>query len=109
MGNQSLRTPQLDADNDKGTPQERLSIVRSEPVMRPTSDSRIRMADGTFHGAMLACGVAVIGLLALIVYELISSSSLSLQAFGWHFFTTQNWDPVNNEFGARASGYGTRV
>ncbi len=109
MGNQSLRTAQPGADNDQGTPQERLSIVRSEPVIRATSDRRIRAADGTFHGAMLACGMAVLGLLALIVYELISSSSLSLQAFGWHFFTTQNWDPVNNEFGALSFVYGTLV
>ena len=107
MENRSLQMPEL--NRDKQIPPPRLSIVRSPSVIRPTSDFRIQLADGSFHGAMLACGAAVIGLLGLIVFELVTSSRLSLHAFGWKFFTSQMWDPVNDQFGALPFIYGTVV
>lgn len=58
---------------------------------------------------MLACGVCVLGLVGVIVYELISKSSLSLHAFGWKFFFQSEWDPVNEQFGAWPFVYGTIV
>ena len=47
---------------------------------------------------MTGCGVAVLGILALIVYELITRSSLSWHAFGSKFFGASDWDPVNELF-----------
>jgi phosphate transport system permease protein len=107
MENRSLQIPRLGPNKDVS--ERRLAIVRNPSVIRPTSDSRIRFADGTFHGAMLACGLAIIGLLALIVYELLSSSGLALHTFGWKFFVSQSWDPVNDQFGALPFIYGTIV
>src|SRR5574337_991578 len=107
MENRSLQIPRISPENE--LPPRRLAIVRSPSVMRQTSDFRIRLADGSFHGAMMVCGIAVIALLVLIVFELVSSSSLSLHAFGWKFFVTQSWDPVNDEFGALPFIYGTLV
>jgi len=107
MENRSLQMPDLHRDKDISP--SRLSIVRSPSVIRPTSDFRIRLADGTFHAAMLACGGAVVALLALIVYELVSASGLSIHAFGLKFFVSQNWDPVNDQFGALPFVYGTLV
>ncbi len=58
---------------------------------------------------MLACGLAVLGLLVLIVYELVTRSALSWHAFGFKFFSGSDWDPVNEQFGALPFVYGTLV
>ena len=66
-------------------------------------------SDQAFYLAMLACGLSVLALVALIVYELISKSNLTLHAFGWRFFFRSEWDPVNERFGAWPFVYGTIV
>jgi phosphate transport system permease protein len=58
---------------------------------------------------MTLCGLAILGLLVLIVYELISASSLSWHAFGFKFFAGSDWDPVRELFGALPFIYGTLV
>jgi phosphate transport system permease protein len=68
-----------------------------------------RRADAAFFYAMLACGCSVLALVGLIVYELITKSSLSWHAFGWKFFFRSDWDPVNDQFGALPFVYGTIV
>jgi phosphate transport system permease protein len=66
-------------------------------------------ADRLFSFSMLACAVSILGLLALIVYELVARSQLSWHAFGWSFFVGHDWDPVNESFGALPFIYGTLV
>ena len=68
-----------------------------------------RLPDEAFRYAMLACGLSVAVVLGLIFYELVRNSSLSLHQFGWKFFITSTWDPVNNVFGALPFIYGTIV
>ena len=68
-----------------------------------------RIADGIFHLAMLSCGLCVLALVGLIIYELITGSSQSWHAFGWKFFFGSDWDPVNERFGALPFVYGTIV
>ena len=51
---------------------------------------------------MMVCGLAVLGVLVLIVYELVSGSRLSWHAFGFKFFAGSDWDPVSEQFGASA-------
>ncbi len=58
---------------------------------------------------MTLCGLAVLGVLTLIVYELISGSNLSWHAFGFKFFAGSDWDPVSEKFGAMPFIYGTLV
>src|ERR1700729_2183734 len=58
---------------------------------------------------MALCGVAILGILGLIVYELITHSSLSWHAFGFKFFARSDWDPVNESFGALPFIYGTLI
>ncbi|MGH9495819.1 MAG: phosphate ABC transporter permease subunit PstC [Candidatus Sulfotelmatobacter sp.] len=65
--------------------------------------------DRIFKSAMTACGLAVLGILALIVYELVLRSGLSWHAFGFKFFASSNWDPVSEQFGALPFIYGTLV
>jgi len=65
--------------------------------------------DNVFRIAMTVCGLAVLGLLVLIVYELMLRSGLSWHAFGFKFFADSEWDPVNEHFGALPFIYGTLV
>src|SRR5258708_2970214 len=65
--------------------------------------------DRIFEGAMLACGLAVLGLLVLLVYELVTRSALSWHAFGFRFFSGSDLDPVNEQFAAFPFIYGTLV
>ena len=67
------------------------------------------LADRVFGWAILACALVVLGILALIVWQLVARSQLSWQAFGWKFFGGQDWDPVNDHYGALPFVYGTLV
>jgi len=66
-------------------------------------------ADRVFKSAITACGLAVLGVLCLIVYELVRGSGLSWHAFGFKFFVGSDWDPVSEKFGALPFVYGTLV
>jgi phosphate transport system permease protein len=68
-----------------------------------------RQADTVFFYAMVACGFSVIAIVGLIVYELVTKSSLSWHAFGLKFFFRSEWDPVNDQYGALPFVYGTIV
>ena len=68
-----------------------------------------RFTDTGFQFLMLACGLSLLGIVGLIVFELIDKSHQSLHQFGWRFFTGTNWDPVAGEFGALPFIYGTVV
>ncbi len=67
------------------------------------------MADRVFFFSVLACGLCVLAIVGLIVYELVTKSDLSWHAFGWKFFFRSEWDPVREEFGAWPFVYGTIV
>jgi phosphate transport system permease protein len=82
------------------------AAARSGPLVS-TRDRR--WPDRLFFVAMLACGCSVLALVGVIVYELITKSSLSWHAFGWKFFFRSEWDPVNDQFGALPFVYGTVV
>jgi phosphate transport system permease protein len=79
---------------------------QSEPLIM-AGDSHV--ADRFFYFAMLGCGLCVLGLVGVIVYELATKSTLSWHAFGWKFFFRSEWDPVNEQFGAWPFVYGTVV
>jgi phosphate transport system permease protein len=79
---------------------------RPGPLLRASSGE---VPDRIFQSAMTVCGLAVLGVLVLIVYELASRSSLSWHAFGFKFFGGSDWDPVNEKFGALPFIFGTIV
>ena len=68
-----------------------------------------RWPDQLFRYAMWVCAMSVLVILALIVYELVLNSRLSWNAFGFRFFSGQEWDPVQEHFGALPFIYGTLV
>ncbi len=74
-------------------------------LLGPTGE----VGDRVFKIAMLLCGLAVLGTLVLIVYELVLRSGPSWHAFGFKFFAGRDWDPVNEKFGALPFVYGTLV
>lgn len=53
--------------------------------------------------------LSVFVLIALTGYELAHGSSIALKKFGWHFLTSSEWDPVNDQFGALPFIFGTLV
>jgi phosphate transport system permease protein len=63
-------------------------------------DWSLRLMTGAF-GLLLVAIVAGIGV------ELYRESTLSIQKFGWSFWTTETWDPVSGEFGAFPFIWGT--
>src|ERR1700735_4381551 len=65
--------------------------------------------DRIVKSAMTLCGLAVIGVLVLIVDELVSGSRLSWHAFGFKFLAGSDWNPVSEQFGALPFIYGTLV
>src|SRR5256885_2986600 len=75
----------------------------------PANRDRVEIGDHVFSFALLLCGLAVLGLLVLIVYELVRHSGPSWHAFGFKFFAGHDWDPVNEQFGALPFVYGTLV
>src|SRR5689334_12672577 len=68
-----------------------------------------KWGDRTFHALVLFAALSVLAVVTLIIYELRDQSQLSIHQFGWKFFTTGNWDPVNGDFGATPFIYGTLV
>ena len=107
MANRALGAPRLPGPEPVSEQTVTAKVQsRSVPLLR---DADTRFADGTFHLLMLGCGVAVLVLVALIMYELITGGSLAWHAFGWKFFLGRDWDPVNDQFGALTFVYGTLV
>lgn len=66
-------------------------------------------ADATFRSLVIMCAVALVAVVGLILFELISQSRLSLSKFGFSFLIKSVWDPVAEEFGALPLVYGTIV
>src|SRR3954468_11570774 len=89
----------------------RVASESSKQVRRiPTRPAALsRMADAAFRYATLLCAASILGIVALIFYELIDKSKLSIGQFGWKFFSGTNWDPVAGDFGALPFVYGTLV
>ena len=107
MANRALGAPRLPGPEPVSEQTVTAKVQsRSVPLLR---DADTRFADGTFHLLMLGCGVAVLVLVALIIYELITGGSLAWHAFGWKFFLGRDWDPVHDQFGALTFVYGTLV
>src|SRR2546422_6517788 len=106
MGNRALGAPRLTGSQPIGKREVAVERSQAEPLIKV---GRSPWPDHIFYIAMLACGLCVLALVGLIVYELITKSNLSWHAFGWKFFFRSEWDPVNSQFGALPFVYGTIV
>jgi phosphate transport system permease protein len=107
MANPALPRPDMPGPQPlEGTKVTSASVQRTQPLLQ-TSGGEV--PDRIFKSAMTVCGLAVIGVLVLIVYELVSGSGLSWHAFGFKFFAGSDWNPVSEQFGALPFIYGTLV
>jgi phosphate transport system permease protein len=107
MSNQALPRPHFEApEPERGSK----ASLRAETNTVPLLQGKVsELPDDLFGWGMRLCGFAVIALLGLIVYQLVVGSQLSWHAFGWKFFGTQDWNPVEDQFGALPFIYGTLV
>jgi len=90
------------------------AAAQPEPGLSIQSRSKIRssrsiVADASFKSLVIVCAAAVLVIVGLIVYELLTQSHLSTYKFGFRFLTKQIWDPVAEDFGALPFIYGTIV
>lgn len=108
MANRALHRPDMPGPQPVETNNVSAGPVAVRPIL-PVRASSGETGDKIFKFAMLLCGLAVLGTLALIVYELILRSGPSWHAFGFKFFAGSEWDPVNEKFGALPFIYGTLV
>ena len=82
----------------------------SETLNRRTSRgffARLRGGDEISYLITLACTVATLLIVALIVYELWVNSQATFKTFGFKFLTTSVWDPNADVYGAWPFIYGT--
>src|SRR5208282_4076445 len=98
MSNQALPQPRFNAPGPERGSKAALKIeARTTPLL----DGKVSEIPDVFFGwAMRLCGVAVVALLGLIVYQLVVGSELSWHAFGWKFFGQSDSHPVEDQYGA---------
>jgi phosphate transport system permease protein len=92
-------------------------LVPEEKAVSPPMASMVparrarekHLSDRIFFWTLRCAGLGVVLLLLLIGFFLFQASRPALAHFGWSFLTSQNWDPVSQEFGALAVVYGTVV
>jgi phosphate transport system permease protein len=68
-----------------------------------------RAIDVGFRWITLAVAVGVAVILVLVTWEVALEASPAIQQFGFRFFTTTNWNPVQDQYGAWPFIYGTIV
>src|SRR5579862_753476 len=107
MANRALGAPRLTGPQPVSGQAVTASAGTQVQSLITAGDSR--RADAAFFYAMVVCGLSVLAIVGLIVYELITKSSLSWHAFGLKFFFRSEWDPVNDQYGALPFVYGTIV
>jgi phosphate transport system permease protein len=71
--------------------------------------SRLRDGDEIARLITFLFAASVVLITVILVYQLWINSALPRQKFGLHFFVTQVWDPVMDEYGALPFVYGTLV
>ncbi len=70
---------------------------------------RLVAGDAIAYLLTLLAAATIFMITAVIFYQLYAQSALPREKFGWHFLTTQTWDPVAGQFGALPFIYGTVV
>jgi len=67
------------------------------------------LADWLFKACTLVFAVIVLVLLGGVIVALVDGAWPALRHFGWGFVTSEAWNPVTENFGAKAPMYGTLV
>lgn len=92
------------------TPAEPIKTGQLEPHPRSRLNFKESIvADRAFRVMVIACAVALVATVGLILFELVLQSHLSMSKFGFKFLVKTVWDPVSDDFGALPAIYGTLV
>jgi len=75
----------------------------------PLKQERKRFGDDFFKYFTMGIASLVLVIIVLVVYQLVTSSSLSIAKFGLGFITSSTWDPVAETFGALPMIWGTVI
>ncbi|MFZ3018660.1 MAG: phosphate ABC transporter permease subunit PstC [Gallionella sp.] len=78
-------------------------------LLREASLKRQTLLDMLFRGITRVSAFGVLVLLAAIIGSLVIGSMPAIEAFGFGFLTSPDWDPVNDKFGALIPIVGTLV
>jgi phosphate transport system permease protein len=78
-------------------------------LLREASLKRQTLLDMLFRGITRISAFGVLILLAAIIGSLVVGSMPAIEAFGFGFLTSPDWDPVNDQFGALIPIVGTLV
>ena len=88
-------------------------VNNPSPLQNPFIDvpqnAARRLADRATKTAALGGVLLTMSILAIIFIVLIHGSWMALSQIGWHFFTTQAWNPVpgRDKYGVLSFLYGT--
>lgn len=86
-------------------PQSTPPSTKSKIILPPISS----WAEGLFRWLVTIMAYSLFALVAIVLWELLRGSWPALHVFGFHFFTSSDWDPVQKKFGALPFVYGTLV
>ncbi len=68
-----------------------------------------RILDGSFRYLTLVCALVIIGIVVFLLAELTRTSLPTIHKFGARFLIIDDWDPVNDSYGALPFLFGTFV
>jgi phosphate transport system permease protein len=68
-----------------------------------------RLGDPVLKALSLTAAVGGMVLIVALVYKVVQEASPAISTFGLSFITTQDWNPVTDQFGAATFIYGTAV
>lgn len=83
------------------------SLSKSSALAAVAEAHRGRTGDRLFFLLTLAMALSVVVLIGLIGWELFAHSKLAREKFGFHFFVSSEWNPVEEKYGAWPFIYGT--
>ena len=78
-------------------------------AIRSTLPAGVRWPDISFRWLALLAAVTILGLIALVGWELYQGSRLAIGHFGPRFLVNSTWNPVTDEYGAWPFIFGTLV
>jgi phosphate transport system permease protein len=85
------------------------SVVSDESASRARALARMRFSDVSFRHLTRIAAIGVLLLLSGVILSLIIGSMPAIRKFGLHFLTSEEWNPVTDDYGGVASIYGTLV
>jgi phosphate transport system permease protein len=85
------------------------SVLSGESASRARALARMRFSDVSFRHLTRVAAIVVLLLLSGVIFSLVVGSMPAIRKFGFHFLTSEEWNPVTDDYGGLASIYGTLI